>query len=206
MPPWSTVAVAVTAWPPVTATPASVWLKAAKPAPSVVTLTKPRNTSPSPWPLASPVGELKNSMRKVALAVLCTLPAMVVLPPVETALVSSGVFCRSLGPMSASLASFGVGPSQPRSMPGPPLLRIALRSTALPVLLLLVTATPCHRLNATRLPAPAAVPPIMLLLAPAVATTPLPLARLALPLLSVPMKLPATVLALVPLPFSSTPA
>ena len=125
--------------------------------------------------------------------------------PSVTAAASAGKFCRLLAPVSASPASLAVTPSHTRSMPSPPLLRILLPSTALPVLAP-VTDTPLLLLLAIRLPAPAAVPPTRLLLAPSLITTPEPLPKLPAPLESVPMKLPDAALLFVPLPLNSMPA
>ena len=58
-----------------------VTLYDAFPLASVVTLVKPRNVSPSPKPLPLPLTPLKNSSRKVVLAVLLSAPLIVTLPP-----------------------------------------------------------------------------------------------------------------------------
>ena len=57
------MAVALTASPPGTATPLKVAEKDALPDASVVTSVAPSQVWPSPWPLASPVGDEKNSSR-----------------------------------------------------------------------------------------------------------------------------------------------
>src|SRR5207248_2186351 len=114
----------------------------ATPAGSVMTSSKPTNVCPSPWPLGSAVTFVKNSMRKFLLAVLLSVPAIVVVPAVVTADVSTGKFCRLLGPVSQSNCptigqggggSFCVTPSPPRSMPSPPLEKIELPSIDQPV-------------------------------------------------------------------------
>ena len=195
------VAVAVTAWPTGRLTPLSSAAKLTLPVPSVRTFTKPKNTAASPWPDALPVAELKNSMRKSRLAALFRLPRTVVLPPTLLAPCSTGKFCKSLAPASASPTSLALTPSNPRSMPRPALLKIRLPTMALPVLVDEYTSTPLWLLLAMTLPSPADVPPMRLPLTvvamPTLAHT-LPKAALGLtlPSRSVPMWLPCTRLLL----------
>jgi hypothetical protein len=57
-------------------------------------------------------------------------------PPMSTAVVTFGKFCRPFAPESASVASFGVTPSASRSMPRPVLSWIELFSMFVAVTLL----------------------------------------------------------------------
>ena len=66
---------------------------------------------------------------------------------------------------------------------------------------------PCALLPEMTLPAPAAVPPMVLSVAPLMTNTPkLPLPSAAVPAALVPMKLPSTTLPVVPLPVMSMPS
>ena len=127
-------------------------------------------------------------------------------PTTRRAVFNTGVFCKSLAPVSASPASFSVTPSLFKSMPMEPLLVMRLPKMALPPLLALAMFTPRPLLLAMKLPAPAAVPPIRLAFAPLRTTTPSPLPKANVPVALLPMVLPATVLLSVPKPNSSTPA
>src|SRR5438105_2332756 len=91
------VAVAVMNWPGVTEA-GSVTLKVALPSAPVVAMVKPRKVWPSPKPEGSQVGLPKNSMRKVVLAVLLSVPWIVALVPPAAAEVSIGKFCQLFGP------------------------------------------------------------------------------------------------------------
>ncbi len=107
------VAVAVTT-APTGATAGSVVKNDALPLASVETVVAPMKVRPSPYPLASPwpAGFQKNSMRKLRLAVLLRLPAIVICPtPSVAAPVSAGKFCRRFAPVSPSPPSFAVTPS-----------------------------------------------------------------------------------------------
>ena len=101
-------------------------------------------------------------MRNKVLAVLFSIPATPTDVFVVSAAVSTGKFCRSFTPPSASPASLSVTPSPIRSMPSAPFALNVLPSTAFPDPD--QATTPCCVLNAIRLPAPAAVPPTVLLL------------------------------------------
>ena len=57
------MAVALTTWPADSVTPLKLAEKEALPAASVITVVAPSQVWPSPWPLASPVGDEKNSSR-----------------------------------------------------------------------------------------------------------------------------------------------
>src|SRR5687767_1242609 len=70
------VAVAVNAWPAVVGRKPVA--NEALPAASVVTLIAPMKVLPSPWPLASADGLVKNSMEKFVFGVLFSVPATVV--------------------------------------------------------------------------------------------------------------------------------
>lgn len=94
------------------------------------------------------------------LALLFSVPTSVVPAAFELALVSTGKFCSALAPASASPASLAVTPAVPRLMPSWVFEWIVLPRTEWP--LPLTTLTPLRKLNAIRLPAPAAVPPITL--------------------------------------------
>src|SRR5215217_6794295 len=122
------VAVAVTVLP----TP-TFWAgekeKVTLPLPSVVTDFCPMNFLPS----FVPEGLEKNCTLKVLLGVLFSLALTVVLSAPVLAERTTGLFCRPLGPVSASPGSLAVGPSSPRSMPRPPFAKMGLERTRLPV-------------------------------------------------------------------------
>lgn len=73
------------------------------------------------------------------LAVLLSVPCMVVVPPEVVAEVITGKFCRLLAPVSVSagqaagFGSFAVTPSGLRSIPSPVLEWIELKRILLPV-------------------------------------------------------------------------
>src|SRR5262245_34412249 len=101
--PAGSVAVAVTKGP----APAGigrVTLNEALPAASVSTTPEkprvPRKVFPSAAPNGS-AGAAKNSMRKLVLGVLCSVPVMVTPTGDGTAEVSTGKFCRLFDPVSA---------------------------------------------------------------------------------------------------------
>ena len=104
----------------------------ALPEESVVTVVFPTNVVPS----SVPAGLEKNWMMKEVLPRLFSMPLMVVLSAVFLADESTGRFCKSLAPGSASPGSLGVGPSLFRSIRRPPLERMEVRVTRLPVVLL----------------------------------------------------------------------
>src|SRR5262249_52018675 len=159
-------------------------VKLALPVASVVALTKPRNCCPSGMPPSGSGSLAKISMRNVELGDALSEPVTVVVPPLDTAEVSTGKFWKLLGSLGAPwpLESLGVRPSSGgdlnwlvRSMPSRkvgsfrPFSKKELPSLALPRLGcpeadtgLPKTAMPAVPLNATRLPAPATVPPIRL--------------------------------------------
>ncbi len=183
---------------------------AALPAPSVVTLAEPRKVRPSPLPAASHAGLEKNSMSKVVLAVELSVPLMAVVPPPLDAEARTGKFWRLLAPVSASPASLGVtpvpaSPAPPtRLMPSRWLEKKELARMALPVpVAKKLTRTPLSVLKAMVLAAPGAVPPTALLSRELMKTPSPLLPRLRVPVMSVPMKLPWTVLAL---PLSRMPS
>src|SRR5258708_3331480 len=88
---------------------------------------------------------------------------MVVLVAPAVAEVSPGKFCRLLGPVSASQASFGVTPAGGRSIPRAPLEWIELERMELGWEEgdFELMDTPLPPLKAIVFPAPAAVPPIL---------------------------------------------
>lgn len=88
-------------------------VKAALPLASVFTLLVPMKVFPSLVPES-----LENKRTtKVLLGVLMRLPLMVVAPVEEVvAKLMAGLFCRLLGPVSASPGSLAVGPSLPRTL------------------------------------------------------------------------------------------
>src|SRR5205823_5589389 len=102
----------------------------------------------------------KNSIRKGVFARLLRPPSINVPAPVFRAAERRGEFWRLFGPLSASPASFGVTPVEPKSMPNPVLLKIELPSKAL--LVPAVTEMPAPPLKAMVLAAPGATPPIRL--------------------------------------------
>src|SRR5689334_6840137 len=96
--PAGSVAVALMNWP-AGVTTGAVNVKLARPALSVCARTEPRKVRPWPKPEGSGVGFEKSWMVNVVLGVLSSVPSTVVL--VETfdvAEVSTGKFCRLLGP------------------------------------------------------------------------------------------------------------
>ena len=102
-------------------------------------------------------------MRKTVLGVLLRLAATAVLPlPSGAVLVTTGKFWRLFAPVSGSPGSLRVTPPRSRSIPSPPLATIVFERMALPVPLRR-RSTPLPPLKAIVLPAPAAVPPIVLL-------------------------------------------
>lgn len=84
----------------------------------------PRNTAPSSLPTGSQLGLEKKSSPKVVLAVLLSVPTMLVLLAPLEASVSTGKFCRLFGPESMSPASFAVTTFRSRSIPRLPLEKI----------------------------------------------------------------------------------
>ena len=122
------------------------------------------------------------------------------LPPALATVVRTGKFCKLFGPESASPGSLGVGPSpwksSARSIPTPPLAKMVLDRMALPVLKgnpgKPGIITPSRPLKAMTLPAPAAVPPIVLPSTPETAerSTPWPVFPSGPPAALTPMKLP----------------
>jgi hypothetical protein len=104
-------------------------LKEALPLPSVLTRTCLINFLPS----SVPEGLEKNWTRNLLPGVLSSLAFIVVVPPVLAEAII-GKFCRLLGPASRSPGSLAVRPSEPRSIPGPPLLKIELERTRLQVI------------------------------------------------------------------------
>ena len=88
-------------------------LNEALPLPSVVTLVKPRNCCPSAGKKSGSRSLAKNSIRKVELGALLSVPAILVMPPLDVALVNTGKFWKLFGSLGASwpLESFGVTPS-----------------------------------------------------------------------------------------------
>jgi len=112
------------------------------------------------------------------------------------ALVRTGAVCRLLGP--------GTGLGVTRLIPSCPLEKMLLVRIELPVPD--STLTPVRTLKAIVLPAPDEVPPMLLPLALVLTITPLSsLPSGALPVMSVPMKLPWTRLARADGPSSRTP-
>ncbi len=148
---------------------ANVKEKLASPDASVVTLRAPRNVCPSPKPdgVARRVGEELEPVRRGG-AELESVPATLVLPAFVFELVSTGKFCSSLAPVSASPGSFGWTPSAPRSMPRstlpglPSLSKIEFPRTLFPLAELSAMCTPSSPLYAMTLPAPPATPPTAL--------------------------------------------
>jgi hypothetical protein len=69
-----------------------VTLKLVFPLPSVITVVEPIKVSPSPLPEGSQAALEKNSSENVVLAVLLSVPWMVVLPPELEAEVNTGKF------------------------------------------------------------------------------------------------------------------
>ena len=67
---------------------------------------------------------------------VCRAPFTVVFPSALLAEERTGLFCRWLGPVSASLGSLAVGPSSPRSMPSRPLAKMELERMRLPAAVL----------------------------------------------------------------------
>ena len=76
----------------------------------------------------------KNSMRNCVLAVEFNVPVMVTCAPVVVAELSTGKFCRSFAPVSASLLSLAVTPLVPRSIPSPALPEMLLPRILTPVM------------------------------------------------------------------------
>jgi len=110
--PMGSVAVEVTSRQLVTAT-FRVVLNEALPLESVLVLTKPRNCCPSVGRPNGSASLAKNSMRNVELGVLLSVPAMVVMPPLDDPEVNTGKFSKLLGSLAAPwpLESLGVRPS-----------------------------------------------------------------------------------------------
>src|SRR5215203_7105516 len=185
----------------------------------VLTLFWPKKVLPS----LVPGGFLKNWTVKVWLGLLFRLPFMVVVPEEVRAEVRLGLFCRSLVFSSGSQGSLAlltsVLPRSPagksmRSMPKPLLAKIELER-----MVSVVPASPKSTTPSVALAGGSVVLPLkaMVLLCTVVAllfgcrakmNTPLfPLPRFALPFLSVPIRLPKTLL-LIPVSKlkSATPA
>jgi hypothetical protein len=97
-----------------------------------VTVVFPTNVVPS----SVPAGLEKNWMMKEVLSRLFSMPLMVVLSAVFLGDESTGRFCKALAPGLASPGSLGVGPSLFRSLSRPPLEKMELCDTRLPVVLL----------------------------------------------------------------------
>src|SRR5215211_461708 len=171
----------------------------------VLTLFWPKKVLPS----LVPGGFLKNWTVKVWLGLLFSFPFMVVVPEEVRAEVRLGLFCRSLVPASVSQGSFAlltlVLPRSPagksmRSMPKPLLAKIELERMVSVVPTSPKSTTPSVALTGlvvSPLKAMVLFCTVVALLFGACAkmNTPLfPLPRLALPFLSVPMRLPSTLL------------
>jgi hypothetical protein len=147
------VAVAVTVRPAPTFW-AGEKVKEALPDPSVVTLSCPMKVLPS----SPPQGLEKNRTAKVLFGVLLRTSLMVVLRLPVLAESMTGLFWRSLGPVSASPGSLVVGPSSPRSIPRPPFEKMEFYSRRLPVASSPKTLTPLPALAEMTLRSPAEVP------------------------------------------------
>ena len=124
------------------------------------TVKAPSSTRASP---GASVGDAKTSIRQLVPAGASSVPCTVVPPTSTSAAISSGAFCRSFGPASASASSFAVGPSSPRSIAGPPsatieLPRIVAPAEAVTESPTTMPAPPTFR----RLPSKAPVPPTRL--------------------------------------------
>ena len=83
---------------------------------------------------------------------------------------------------------FRVTPPPPREIPNPALEKIELSRISLPVPAVASTSTPMPEENAMVLPAPAAVPPIVLLDEPPSIWIALPLPSASEPVMSVPIR------------------
>ena len=81
----------------------------AAPAPSVVTVASPRSAY-----VSRPSAEAEKTWMRVAVE---GFVAIVPVTAVRRALVTTGVFCRPLGPVSASPGSLAVNASGTRSIP-----------------------------------------------------------------------------------------
>ena len=86
-----------TTWPGVSA-PAQIGREGRTPEPFVVTLTKAQIALAFAVGCISPVVLAKNSTRYMLLAALVKLPTMLIVPPPELALVSTGKFCVVVRP------------------------------------------------------------------------------------------------------------
>src|SRR5215207_7523498 len=159
---------------------------------SVLTTFLPRKVLPWPLPEGDSSRLAKNWTRKVLLGTLLSLPLMVTAPDTVLAEVMTGKFCRVLAPVSASPVSLRVTPSLPKSIAIPTLEKMELERTRLPTPFP-DTVTPAGLLKAMVLASPGAVPPTVLLDASPM-YTPWPLPREPVPFLSVPMRLPSTLL------------
>ena len=104
----------------------------------------------------------KRRTAKVLLGMLLSVPLMVVLRLLVFAEIMAGLFCRLLGPVSASPESLAVGPSSPRSTPRPPLQKMEFCRTRLPVAVRPKTLAPLPWLAEMTLRAAAVVPPMVL--------------------------------------------
>src|SRR6266446_3678824 len=148
---------------------------------SVVVFVKPRNVWPWPLPEGSQVVFAKNSILNCVFAVLFKIPWIVVVVEFVTAEVRTGKFCKLLGPVSLSQLSFAVTKTGDKSIPSRPFAEIELPRIAFPVPLLTETPGPAANVPskpnskpqlAMLFPAPAVVPPILLLDAPLEIPTP----------------------------------
>ena len=170
--PVGSVAVAVMNSPTGTGATKVLVAKLTSPLASVVAMVEPRNTFPSPCvPLEAPLTSLshtglaKNSMVNSVSGVLFKLQSILTLAPSLVAAVTFGKFCRSFAPVSTSAKSLGVTPFETRSIP-----RVLLEKIEFDKIALLSLANPPPppaittpaRLKAIILPAPFAVPPIVL--------------------------------------------
>ena len=129
-------------------------------------------------------------------AAALSVPAKLTVPAPSVIEVSVGKFCRLFAPLSASSASFWVRPLFPRSIPSPPKTCQSLPRIALPVPLTTLTPFPVA-LN--WLAAPAAVPPMVLLLEATETAAP-PTGEPASPMTLPWMTLPFAVSIVIPLP------
>ena len=106
--------------------------------------------------------------------------------PLETIDEMTGKFWKLFGP-GVAVAWLGVTPSSPRSIPRSPLPKIWFERIELPVVVTPTTSTPLLMLKAIVLPAPLAVPPIVLFDAPWSISTP----SIALPEVGCPLDIAA---------------
>ena len=193
------VAVAVTRLTPlVSVTPAgNVIVRPVKlPDPASV-VSEPSQVAPSPEPEASL--SLRYTSTRLAANAACpaaepTWPARVSTLPSRDTAVSRGESISRFAavpaaPLAPSLAA--TAPSAPRSMPRPPLPRMALPRIAIP-LDAAATDTPAPVFDAMVFGSPAAVPPIVLAVAPSTCTPAPVFGRAVVPSEARPTVLPRT--------------